>query len=259
MALPFDDYSILPDPIYEDSQIKRYATDDPTVYIESFEPPAVGPGDPAPDFSRYIEIYGSMREKLFKEKLHNFIPEIVDYDVDEHWVAFAIPEGGYKLSEVLKSFPNGIDGRDWAWMFRRALMVLQVSKRRPSLREENFLVYPEGHGIVLLGWHPIEEDRFPLDELKELMDNYLSGSIDCSQQKTLVENLAFAYRKNRVGQLPLKENEKESEDLFSYDDALREYTMKLERLYGLPKFHPMAVDSDLSKGFLEDESQAAAR
>jgi len=255
MALPTADYTILPDPVYEDSQIKRYATDDPTLYIESFEPPALAPGDPVPDFSRYIEIYSSMRDKLMEKKLHGFIPEIVDYDVDEHWVAFGIPEGGYRFSEILKSFPYGIDGRDWAWIFKRVLMVLQVSKRRPDLREENFLVYPEQHGVVLLGWHPIEGSDFPLDQLKALMDEYLSGSVDSFQQKSLVENLSFEYKKNRVGQLPLKESE--DAELFSYDDALREHMMKLERLYGPPKFHPMAVDPALSTPYLLKESESA--
>lgn len=254
MATPEDaGYSIGESPFYEDDQIARYATDDQTVFVEVFTPPPVGPGEPAPDFQRYLDLYDELRTRLLDRGLEAYIPEMIDSDVDEHWVAFGLPEGGlYTLPEVAKSFPLGLDGRDWAWIIRRVLMVLDVGNRRPRFDEQNFLIHPEGHGIVLLGWQPIEDpDLYPLDFLHGLMEKYLVDSVDAGEQTELVRKLADAFKRNRQGQYAVKIDPDGL--LLGYREALSEYEMKLERLYGPPRFRELTLDID-SAPYLEDEA-----
>lgn len=241
-------------PVYKDGQLERYATDDPTIFVERFEAPIVEPGEPEPDFSRYLDIYEGMRSRLLEQSLEAYIPEVVDSDIEDHWVAFGIPSGLYSLREVRNSFPDGLDGRDWAWILRRILMVLETANRRPDLTEENILVHPDGHGIVLLGWHPIEDpDVYPLDQLKELMDRMLLKSVDSKQQISFVTKAAKSYRSNRKGQYQIKLDS--GGTLFGYDAALREYELKLRNLYGPPKFRAMELDENFSIPYLSEESE----
>lgn len=257
MTMPEDSgYILSEDPIYEDGQIRRHATDDSEIFVEFFSfLPAISGSLPL-GLQEYLESYGELRGILLDRGLSSYIPEVVDYDLDDSWIAFGIPEGLYSLPEVAKSFPDGLDGRDWAWMFRRALMVLDAGTRRPRISEQNFLVHPEGHGIVLLGWQPVEDpDSYPLDELHRLMESYLADTVDAAQQIDLVSKMEIAYRKNRDGHKDARIDPEGM--LFGYETALNEYEMKLRTLYGPPKFRALTVGPS-SEPFLQQESKNVA-
>jgi hypothetical protein len=65
-------------------------------------------------------------------------------------------EGFYSLSEVRRRFPDGLDGRDYAWMHRRLLRALAGTHlagwAHGAVLPENVLIHPEGHGVVLAGY-----------------------------------------------------------------------------------------------------------
>ena len=263
-------YKLSDQPVYEDDQLARYATEDPTIFVEIFVPPedsstgvdprlqfsmSVPPsGQQGPDFSRYIDLYEALRGRLLEAGLEAYIPEVLEYDIEDHWVAFGVEPGLYSLESVRSSFPNGINGRDWAWMTTRILRVLREGGRRNNLVEENLLVHPEGHGVVLLGWQPVEDpDVYPLDQLKDLMEKHMLKSVDGLQQIDLLGKLSSAFKENRIGQENLKLNA--DRQLFGYGMALRDYKLKLVRLYGPDSFHELVVDRDFSIGYLEDESK----
>lgn len=262
-------YRISDQPVYEDDQLARYATDDPTVFIEVFTPPEPGvaadpklqfsmsipPGaDAEPDFSKYIDLYEDLRIRLMALDLQGFIPEIVDSDLDDYWVAFGVDPGLYSLEAVRASFPDGLKGRDAAWITKRILMVLEVAGRRNNLVPGNLLIHPEKHGIVLLGWQPIEDpDLYPLDQLKALLEANLAKTKDCAQQIEFIAKASEAFKENRVGQENLKIDS--SRGLFGYGDVIREFTMKLRQIYGPDKFHELKVDPDYSLTYLHDESR----
>lgn len=265
-------YRISDSPVYEDEQLARYATDDPTVFIEIFTPPETGtaaadpklqfsmgipPGaDQEPDFSKYINIYEGLRTRLMELDLQGFIPEIVDSDLDDYWVAFGVDPGLYSLEAVLESFPDGLHGRDGAWITKRILMVLEVAGRRNNLVPGNILIEPKNHGVVLLGWQPIEDpDVYPLDQLRDILEKSLAKTKDSAQQIEFIGKIAEAFKENRVGQENLKQDS--SRGLFGYEDAMREYTMKLRQIYGPDKFHHMELDPDCSLSYLYDESRLA--
>ena len=175
--------------------------------------------------------------------LQAYIPEVIDSDEEDLWVAFGLEEGAYSLVEVANRRSGGLDGRDWAWMLRRVLMVLEAGGRQPNLDERNFLVYPSAHGIVILGWQPQPDPSlYPLDQLTELMVNYLVEAKDADELIHLVRGFSKAFRSNRDGQSQLKIDPDGS--LFSYQNALDELTFKLSRLYGPPSFHELELDSE---------------
>lgn len=252
MALPIEaGYRVSEDPIYSDRQFSRFATDLPDTYIEVFEPPEPNDGS----FVNYIEAYNGIREKLLDQNYETYIPEIVDSDEEDHWVAFTVVEGGYTLDELVKSHPNGIGGRDWAWIINRILTVLIYTERQPDLRLENFLVHPIGHGVILLGWQPEEDPAsFPLDNLAKLIALYSDGSKESDEIQTFVRQSGRDYKKNRVGHLDLKVDSAGSE-LLGYQRILEEFRLKLQRIYGVRKFHELTV-SELSAPYLSKESEA---
>jgi serine/threonine protein kinase len=65
-------------------------------------------------------------------------------------------EGFYSLSEVRRRIPDGLDGRDYAWMHRRLLRALgglhQIDWVHGAILPENVLIHPEQHGLVLAGY-----------------------------------------------------------------------------------------------------------
>ena len=68
------------------------------------------------------------------------------------------PTGGplVSLAEVAQAYPQGVDPRDAAWMWRRLLVALGFAHRAAlvhcAVRPEHVLIDPAAHGLVLVGW-----------------------------------------------------------------------------------------------------------
>ncbi|MDR6174311.1 hypothetical protein QE364_000808 [Nocardioides zeae] len=65
-------------------------------------------------------------------------------------------DGYVALTAVQAAAPDGLDGRDWAWMQRRIIRALAAVHAaglvHGALLPENVLIHPEQHGVVLAGW-----------------------------------------------------------------------------------------------------------
>lgn len=65
-------------------------------------------------------------------------------------------EGLYSMMEVRRRFPQGLDHRDAAWMFRRLLVALgfahDVGYVHGAVLPQNIYIQPEQHGLVLSEW-----------------------------------------------------------------------------------------------------------
>jgi hypothetical protein len=70
--------------------------------------------------------------------------------------AIAPLDGFYNLAEVCAAYPDGLDPRDVAWMWRRLLVALGFAHRagvlHGSVLPEHVLIHPELHGLVLVDW-----------------------------------------------------------------------------------------------------------
>ncbi|SUA42336.1 Uncharacterised protein [Nocardia africana] len=60
------------------------------------------------------------------------------------------------LAQVRAAYPQGLDPRDYAWMHRRLLRCLAGAATahwvHTAVSEENVLIHPRLHGVVLVGW-----------------------------------------------------------------------------------------------------------
>ncbi|MEH0928774.1 serine/threonine protein kinase [Micromonospora sp. CPCC 205558] len=68
----------------------------------------------------------------------------------------ATAPGLHNLDEVRRAYPDGLDARDVAWMWRRLLVVLGLAHRagvvHGAVLPRHVLIEPEAHGVVLVDW-----------------------------------------------------------------------------------------------------------
>lgn len=147
-----------------------------------------------------------------------FIPGTVDSGVTDGrgWVAYQVPDGMMSLREVHEAYPDGLDGRDWAWMLRRILMTLATAGRpHGALSVDTVLIHPGQHGVLLTGWTAPTGGDGPA--LAGLTDTML-GSKEPRQSRFM----------------------RAAQDL-SPDKQLAEYDLLLQHLYGRRRFRPFTM------------------
>ncbi|MET7667628.1 serine/threonine protein kinase [Micromonospora luteifusca] len=68
----------------------------------------------------------------------------------------ATAPGLHDLDEVRRAYPDGLDARDVAWMWRRLLVVLGLAHRtgvvHGAVVPRHVLIEPDAHGVVLVDW-----------------------------------------------------------------------------------------------------------
>ncbi|WP_405114824.1 serine/threonine protein kinase [Micromonospora sp. NBC_01405] len=68
----------------------------------------------------------------------------------------ATAPGLRSLDEVRRAYPDGLDARDAAWMWRRLLVALGLAHRagvvHGAVLPRHVLIEPDGHGVVLVDW-----------------------------------------------------------------------------------------------------------
>ncbi|MFD0686748.1 molecular chaperone DnaJ [Actinomadura fibrosa] len=73
-----------------------------------------------------------------------------------HVNAVARLDGFHTLAEVAEAYPDGVDPRDAAWMWRRLLVGLGFAHRAGVLHgavlPEHVMIHPGEHGLVLVDW-----------------------------------------------------------------------------------------------------------
>ena len=97
------------------------------------------------------------------DEFKDFFPALIETfryrqpDGTDHFaVSQKIPEGFVPFTEILKVYPNGIDGRDVSWIFRRMLIAvgnahdLGLVHGAPDLNA--FYIKPDVHGVILNNW-----------------------------------------------------------------------------------------------------------
>lgn len=160
-------------------------------------------------------------------------------------------EGFYTLAQLKDLFPEGIGGRDMAWMWRRVLVGLGAAREagvvHGSLTPEHILIHPTMHGVVLVDWTlagergdvrqfklPKWKDNYPrikADILTYSGDVYMaSKAMEHVLHPTLTPRAIWAFLKGcRVSRLPHPWKLKE------------EFDQLLEELYGRRRYRPLII------------------
>jgi serine/threonine protein kinase len=99
------------------------------------------------------------------DRFHAYIPRLVDsFDYRDSTApqprrvnVLALEEGHYyALSEVRAAYPEGIEAKDMAWIWRRLLIVLGFAHMHNIIHgavlPTHILIQPENHGLVLIDW-----------------------------------------------------------------------------------------------------------
>lgn len=204
---------------------------------------------------------GMALKKLNKEVPDNFkafFPEFVELfkyrqaGADRSTIAQKIPAGFYSLAEVKEAYPQGIHGRDVAWMFKRMLVAIgnthDTGLVHGGISDEAFLIHPEMHGLVLRNWQYSVEANEPLTAIDASVRNSYPQSVfdkkpqdyrlDVSMAARLAKGLLHADAPRQLGIFftgcMMASVPHPADLLMEFDDLLL-------RIYGTPKFHQFAM------------------
>jgi serine/threonine protein kinase len=170
-----------------------------------------------------------------------------------------LTDGFVTMAEVRDAFPEGLDGRDYAWMHRRLLRAIEGAHRvglvHGGITASNVLVHPAGHGIVLAGWSfSVEQGQRLLATSKapEFQAAYppevLAGSVATPATDVhmahglMLEMLAHNEKRQRVFARGCRQDAPGRRP--DAADLLDEYDDLLDELYGRRVFRPFALPED---------------
>ncbi|WP_304454183.1 J domain-containing protein [Nocardiopsis sp. YSL2] len=104
-----------------------------------------------------------LRERV-PERARAFHPELIEQirhrdaatGVERRGNVLARLRGFHSLADVRRAYPDGVDPRDAAWMWRRLLVAVGSASRagvvHGAVVPEHVLIHPEAHGLVLVDW-----------------------------------------------------------------------------------------------------------
>lgn len=194
------------------------------------------------------------------EKFRYFYPEHVetfrhqdDKRVERLVVAQKAPEGFVPATKILEVYPEGIHGRDIAWIFKRMLVAVgnahdqNIVHGAPTLAA--FLIHPEHHGIILDRWeYSVETGKkmvsLPLEK-KDIYPQYVFDGkpVDHSLDiNILADTIMSLLPDNAPVQFKAFFKVCKLQKTLSAARLLAEFEILLERLYGKPKFHPFTLE-----------------
>lgn len=219
----------------------------------------------SPKDTDLAESYSSSLKKLKEvpEKYRAFYPSLLENfryknpstHKDHSVIATKDIEGFQPLSNVLSVYPNGIGGRDVAWIFRRMLVAvgnahdIGLVHGAPTL--DAFLINAELHGIILSEWQYSTEVG---SSLKAVPQNYKNIYPDYALQKESVSGRLDTYILAETASALLANNE--PRQLFAFFKGcklsntpnasvlLADFDKLLLRIYGKPKFSKFTLEKE---------------
>lgn len=200
---------------------------------------------------------GSSLKKLHKEGSENFrafYPEFVEIfkyrqnNVDHATIAQKVPDGFVSLRKVKEAYPQGINGRDAAWMFKRMLVAIgnayDTGLVHGGISPDAFLIQPELHGLVLRNWQysvPVDE---PLTVIDSTVRDYYPQSVFDKNPQSYALDVRMAAKvitdlleDKAPRQLRIFLSGCMIASMPHPAQLLAEFDELLVRIYGAPKFH----------------------
>ncbi|MFC1434076.1 molecular chaperone DnaJ [Streptacidiphilus sp. N1-3] len=168
-------------------------------------------------------------------------------------------DGFRPLTDLAAAWPEGVDPRDAAWIWRRLLVALgyahRAGVRHGAVLPEHVLIHPDLHGLVLVDWcysvsgapAPLpalverHRDRYPPEVLAresatEATDLYMAS---LCMAGLMGDRIPLALRAFVVGST-LPEERRRPHDAWR---LLTELDDLLDRLYGPRTFRPLHLPS----------------
>lgn len=178
-----------------------------------------------------------------------------DREVRQVDVLTDLTDGFLTLADVLRAYPQGLDGRDWAWMYRRLLRAVAGAHLaglvHGAIVADNVLIQPERHGVVLAGWSFATRAGTPLPGRigsasyppEVMAGSPVTGKADIHQLHTL---MTAALHPAEEAQLRYARGARQDNPRMrpSADALLDEYDELIGRLYGRRRFRPFAVPTE---------------
>lgn len=188
--------------------VATYATDVPNTLVDIARQPH---GNDA------VHTLEAFVEALAGRTMSAFGPELVDAGTlhGRSWQAYRVPDGMFSLRDVRAAYPDGLDGRDWAWMVRRILMALDTAGKHGNISLDTVLIHPEQHGVMLIS----PRGASSTGQVSDLFPLMLATNE--------TRQLTFA-----------KHAETLAAEVF-----LREYDLLLRAMYGPNRFRPFGMPS----------------
>lgn len=164
-------------------------------------------------------------------------------------------DGFRPLSDVLKVYPEGIGGRDVAWIFRRMLVALgnahEIGLIHGAPTLDSFMIHPEQHGIILGNWQYSVEDGQPLSAVPNTHRNLYP--VSALKKEAVTYKLDIEIAAKTAASL-LKATEPRQLVTFfkgccttstpQAPELLAEFDKMLFRLYGKPKFNEFTLTTN---------------
>lgn len=169
--------------------------------------------------------------------------------------------GFVTLAAVRDAYPHGLDGRDWAWMFRRLLKALAGAHLaglvHGAVLADNVLIHPEHHGVVLAGWSFATTEGGPLPGMvgsakaayppEALASQPVSGKTDVFMAATLMRTM---LRPGETRQRAFVDGCTQPTATMRPDAAqlIDDYDFLLDGLYGPRRFRPFHLPATVAGG-----------
>jgi hypothetical protein len=159
-------------------------------------------------------------------------------------IAQTLPGKNYSLREVLEDYPEGIDGRDVAWIYRRMLVAVgnmhdaNVGHGAPTL--DAFLINPDTHDLQLTDWQFSKELDSDINMVTpEIKHHYAADKIITRQKdlRILTETALTLVDKKVPRQLKAFLNGMKRYPTEYAQEALHEFDEILKEVYGPRTFH----------------------
>jgi serine/threonine protein kinase len=109
-------------------------------------------------------ILSHLRASEDYESLRHFVSQLIDSfsyleeatGIVRRVNVISYIEGLYSLEEVREAYPEGVDPRDMAWIWRRVLIALGFAHANKVIHgcviPPHIMIHPEEHGVVLVDW-----------------------------------------------------------------------------------------------------------
>jgi hypothetical protein len=157
------------------------------------------------------------------------------------------------MADILDVYPQGISGRDVAWMFRRMLVAvgnaheLGIVNGAPNF--DSFMIHDAQHGMILTDWQYSVEIGQPL---RAFSSKYKAYYPKYALEGEPVDDRLDLYIISKMAELLLAQDQPQQLRSFfkgcqllkvpNAAELLREFDTLLERVYGEPKFNVFSMN-----------------